>query len=107
MEEWTAHNPNDVGFQRAGSGELYGRSPIMSTGYQSHSRARCKYMKVMQKPCQSKCFFTVSSDCKKVQHLNSTKRNYYTEVRSSKKALKIYCPSIFKGLPGTKYPAEH
>lgn len=56
MEEWTAHNPNDVGFQRAGSGELYGRSPIMSTGYQSHSRARCKYMKVMQKPCQSKCF---------------------------------------------------
>lgn len=39
-------------------------------------------------------FFMVSSDCKKVQHLISTKRNYYTGVHSSKKALKIYCPSI-------------
>lgn len=57
MEEWTAYNPIDIGFQRAGSGELHGRSPEMSTSYQSHSRARCKYMKVMQKPRWSKCFY--------------------------------------------------
>lgn len=44
----------------------------------------------------------VLSDCEKVQHLISTKRNYYMGVHSSKKALKIYCPSIYR----TKYPAE-
>lgn len=31
MEEWTAHNPSHVGFQRAGSGESHDRSPIMLT----------------------------------------------------------------------------
>lgn len=58
-------------------------------------------MKVMQKPREREVFM-VSSDCKKVQYLISNKRNYYTGVHSSKKALKIYCPFIFKGLPGTK-----
>lgn len=60
MEEWTAHNPSDAGFHRAGSGESYGRSPIMSTSHQSHceqcSRAQCNYMKVMQKPREREMF---------------------------------------------------